>query len=264
MLRLFEKRDDKVKRLENDLKHARDAANLLLQTKVAEAMATRMLKLYNRDFVELQNYVHNGIIKKASIVQKMPNALAFYRKLILGYELAPKRILEIGVKGGGSLVLWRELFPEAEIVGLDIKLPKMPPPERVSFVRGDQSDHSVLAKLARDYGPFDLVIDDGSHVSEDQRKTFCFLIDHLTEGALYVIEDIEAVNADTSKGKVHYGNDIWGDFIRAAFSMFQRGNYQELPVHEDLSPILPRITDIIMSETLFAMQVGCRPMPENS
>ena len=34
------------------------------------------------------------------------------------------KLLEIGVYKGGSLLLWRDYFPQGTIVGIDIKVPK--------------------------------------------------------------------------------------------------------------------------------------------
>jgi hypothetical protein len=45
--------------------------------------------------------------------------------------------------------------------------------------------------LAAAEGPFDVVIDDGSHVSAHQITSFYFLFNHLRAGGFYVIEDIQ-------------------------------------------------------------------------
>lgn len=97
----------------------------------------------------------------------------------------PKRILEIGVKQGASIRAWKELFPEAEIHGLDLfeEFPK-PDIEGVTFHKGSQCDWRILERL-RDI-KFDLIIDDGSHNARDQWITFFGLVGY---GMTYVIED---------------------------------------------------------------------------
>lgn len=83
----------------------------------------------------------------------------------------PNRILEIGVKEGASIRAWREIFPEAEVHGLDLfkefPIPDIP---GAVFHQGDQTDYKLLQHL-RKY-EFDVIIDDGSHNSRDQLITF--------------------------------------------------------------------------------------------
>lgn len=99
------------------------------------------------------------------------------------------KVLEIGVSHGGSLQLWKEYFgPGARITGFDID------PRCRDFVEPqievytvDQSDSRELARLSQILGPFDIVIDDGSHVLEHQEGSFTTLWPN-TEG-VYLIED---------------------------------------------------------------------------
>jgi hypothetical protein len=58
-------------------------------------------------------------------------------------------------------------------------------------VQGDQSDKELLAELAGSYGPFDLVIDDGSHLGVHQHASFAALFPSVRPGGWYVIEDLE-------------------------------------------------------------------------
>jgi hypothetical protein len=78
-------------------------------------------------------------------------------------------ILEIGVggqetnTGGASLRVWRSFFPAATIIGVDLYAKQLPPEQRITIVQGDQGDAAFLADLGKRFGPFDVVIDDGSH-----------------------------------------------------------------------------------------------------
>lgn len=96
----------------------------------------------------------------------------------------PKKILEIGVKEGASIRMWKEWFPNAEIHGLDLfeEFP-IPDIEGVIFHKGNQLDHVLLHTLRKEN--FDLIIDDGSHNSRDQLVTFFSLYN----GKTYFIED---------------------------------------------------------------------------
>jgi len=108
----------------------------------------------------------------------------------LGREI---KLLEIGIYKGGSLQLWRDYFPLASIVGIDIKLPEQfVPGERIQVFQGSQSDKRFLSEVANKVAPegFDIIIDDASHIGELTKTTFWHLFDnHLKPGGLYAIED---------------------------------------------------------------------------
>lgn len=95
----------------------------------------------------------------------------FYEQEFNKRNFVPKRILEIGIKDGASLRMWKEFFPEADVVGVDITLPKKQTPNGVSWIQGNAYSKDVLDYLEDDCrrnGKFDLVIDDGSHIWSHQ------------------------------------------------------------------------------------------------
>lgn len=98
----------------------------------------------------------------------------------------PRSILEIGVKEGASARAWRDIFPEAQITGLDLfeefKMSSVIGP--ANFIKGNQCDWRILEEL-RKYN-FDVIVDDGSHNARDQMITF-FGLAHA--GCHYFIED---------------------------------------------------------------------------
>jgi SAM-dependent methyltransferase len=102
-------------------------------------------------------------------------------------------LLELGIRNGGSLLLWRDYFPRGTIVGLDIKVPEhFQPTDRVRLFEGSQTDRAFLSRVANETAPegFDIIIDDASHVGEFTKVSFWHLFEnHLKPGGLYVIED---------------------------------------------------------------------------
>lgn len=104
----------------------------------------------------------------------------------------PIRLLEIGVLDGGSLEAWHRIFgPHSLIVGLDIN-PNCQSLECESFkIRiGDQGEPATWASLKDEFGRFDIVIDDGSHIGFSQIRTVEGAISTvLVDGGLLVIED---------------------------------------------------------------------------
>jgi demethylmacrocin O-methyltransferase len=108
------------------------------------------------------------------------------------------KVLELGVGGysspewgGGSLRMWRHYFPRGLVYGLDVFDKSALDRPRMKTVLGDQSDPVFLAELAGRIGPFDIVVDDGSHLSSDVITSFTALFPHVRPGGLYVIEDLQ-------------------------------------------------------------------------
>jgi len=99
-------------------------------------------------------------------------------------------ILEIGVDNGDSLRLWRDYFSNANICGIDI-VKKDFMIDNVDIICGDQSDIEFLSSVIEKYKKFDIIIDDGSHVSKHIIKSFNYLFDHLNKDGLYVVEDLQ-------------------------------------------------------------------------
>ena len=108
-------------------------------------------------------------------------------------DFEPLRIIELGINRGGSLALFANAFKKSNIVGVDInhgticsqaKLHFENHKDRIQIVQTDQADKELLK-----YGPFDLIIDDGSHRNEDMKASFNLLWPELKSGGFYVIED---------------------------------------------------------------------------
>jgi hypothetical protein len=99
-------------------------------------------------------------------------------------------ILEIGVDNGDSLRLWRDYFPNANICGIDI-LKKDFKINNVEIMCGDQSDENFLSTIVDKYKKFDIIIDDGSHISKHIIQSFTYLFDYLNNNGIYVVEDLQ-------------------------------------------------------------------------
>lgn len=100
-------------------------------------------------------------------------------------------VLEIGVQNGGSLKMWKEYFKNAKIYGLDIdpSCQKFGNKNTRIFI-GDQSNLNFLNETAKIIGELDIIIDDGSHIMQDQIISLQTLFPYLQEGGIYLIEDL--------------------------------------------------------------------------
>lgn len=119
----------------------------------------------------------------------------------------PLRLLEIGVggykdpdEGGQSLRMWRDYLPKATIVGVDLFSKTLDLGDRVTIVRGSQADPDFLRQLHERSGPFDVVVDDGSHVNWHRNLTFEVLFPLLADDGLYVMEDLHTAYLRTFYG----------------------------------------------------------------
>lgn len=115
-----------------------------------------------------------------------------YEKWLPFNRLEPITILEIGVLNGESLETWREYYPNAKIVGIDImhQCKRYEDQNRNIFVEiGSQDDPEFLQRVATKHGEFDLIVDDGSHINQHVITSFIHLIDSVKPEGVYVIED---------------------------------------------------------------------------
>lgn len=118
-----------------------------------------------------------------------------YESLFQSLRDMPIRILEVGVCSGASLKVWEEYFthPDAEFVGFDISK------ENIRYTFGERTKF-LIQDATRDApeGLFDVIIDDGSHVLNDQLGALQLLASHLKPNGVYIIEDLQSMeNANT-------------------------------------------------------------------
>lgn len=111
---------------------------------------------------------------------------------------APIKLLEIGIggysragAGGASLRMWKAFFPHGQITGLDLQDKSFVNEERIRAFQGDQTDAALLHEINTLAGPFDVIIDDGSHRSAHIIATFEILYPLLKDGGIYVVEDTQ-------------------------------------------------------------------------
>jgi len=121
------------------------------------------------------------------------NYVEIYSVLFEPFRLNEINLLEVGVCEGPSIRVWREYFPKANIYGWDIRnkyLNTIRNIERVFPRQVDQSNKQQLKDGAKLDGPFDLVIDDGSHEGPHQILTFETLWPHVKPNGYYIVEDV--------------------------------------------------------------------------
>jgi hypothetical protein len=115
-------------------------------------------------------------------------------------------IIEVGILKGTGLAIWSDLFPQSQIIGLDIDLSHFH--DNMAFLKslnafshGDVAVHEFdqfldntdyLKQMLRG-GTIDIMIDDGFHSEETIMKTFESAKPHLAPQFVYFVEDNEKV-----------------------------------------------------------------------
>lgn len=101
-------------------------------------------------------------------------------------------IFEIGICEGYSLLAWKLIFPNAHIYGIDVAEKSMLTGDpRITTELLNANHRDKLTEFAEKYGPFQMIVDDGSHVTGDQINAHSTLFKYLAPGGVYVIEDIQ-------------------------------------------------------------------------
>lgn len=126
------------------------------------------------------------------MIHKWLHYFPVYERYLGRYRWKRLTMLEIGVAHGGSLQMWRAYFgPRARIVGADINPRVASLAERgIALEVGDQSDPAFLQRLVDRHGPFDVILDDGSHRPAHQIASITHLWPALAEGGTYIVEDL--------------------------------------------------------------------------
>ena len=126
------------------------------------------------------------------VIDKWTHYFPAYERHFSKFVNTDVTFLEIGCFQGGSLQMWkRYLGPYAKIVGIDIDPTCMGQEEDQISVRiGRQADTNFLQSVIDEFGPIDVVLDDGSHMMSDLRASFNYLYPHVSRNGVYFIEDL--------------------------------------------------------------------------
>jgi len=101
-------------------------------------------------------------------------------------------LLEIGVMDGASLRMWAEYYPDAAIYGVENHDGRATSAKvnGAAILHGDATDPEFIRDVIIPLGPFDVIIDDGSHMTKDQQDSLFHLMASVVPGGVYVVEDL--------------------------------------------------------------------------
>lgn len=140
---------------------------------------------------------HNG-----RSAHKWKHYFPAYERHFSRYINRPLNFIEIGCGLGGSLQLWkRYLGPHAQIIGIDINpLCAEYQEDQIAIRIGSQADEAFLATLLDEFGPADIILDDGSHFMSDITTSFKFLYPRMAADGVYMVEDLHTAYWEDYEG----------------------------------------------------------------
>lgn len=131
---------------------------------------------------------------------KMPGAwhgayLPVYAHLFSPLKDTTDSILELGVDGAGSLLMYAEYFHKSRPFGMDIqaKPSALNGNNRVTFIQGDGYTLSSVEMFSK-LGPFAWIAEDGPHSLESQMMFCRHYSPLLSEEGVACVEDVQDVN----------------------------------------------------------------------
>jgi len=122
---------------------------------------------------------------------KWEHYFEIYDHLLGRFYESKIKYFEIGVQNGGSLEIAKKIFShDSFIMGLDIDPNCKHLEGKIAnkIIIGSQVDDTVLSKVS-EFAPFDIIIDDGSHIQSHMIVTFLKIFPLLSQNGVYIIED---------------------------------------------------------------------------
>lgn len=124
-------------------------------------------------------------------VQKPGELIEFLRFLM--FDVKPQVIVEIGVDGGGTLDIWRQVAPV--VIGIDINPRAGEALDEPTIIVGDSHDANTIARLTKQLGgrAIDCLFIDGDHTYDGVRRDYEMYSPLVRSGGLIAIHDIAPI-----------------------------------------------------------------------
>ena len=135
-----------------------------------------------------------------------------YDILFKPIQSTAQNVLEVGIDKGGSILLWKNYFSNANIYGIDCNqegcihgeiLQFLKDAERVVLLTSINAYDSLAIQMIdalsdhnfnQPQPKFDVVIDDGPHTVHSQIKFIELYLPLLSENGILIIEDIQSID----------------------------------------------------------------------
>lgn len=156
--------------------------------------------------------------KTGKVSDKWESYLRYYDGLFAEYRDQEIALLEIGIQNGGSLDTYAEYFKNSRVlIGCDINTRCKNlnySQDKIKVVVGDANSDGTYKEIVNLSPSFNIVIDDGSHVSSDIMNSFICYFPLLEPGGVYVVEDTHTLYSQS------FGGGLLNEF--SAYSFFKK------------------------------------------
>jgi len=176
-------------------------------------------------------------------------------EVLNGFDSKPKKVLEIGTQRGGNVVFLLQVLPAGStVVGIDIHSPVKKLPEAILFIKGSSLKKKVIVEVSKN-GPYDLIIEDASHIQTHVCKNLDNYSQMLKINGVMIIEDTQyAIVAGWGRGVLGRKN-ILNHYTKSYYKKLTFQNGHEVILAAKFNPysiVLTRIqsTDIFRMDSL--------------
>ena len=177
------------------------------------------------------------------MIHKWKHYFPVYERHFNRFRNQAVTVLEIGCGEGGSAQMWKRYFgPYARIIGIDIKPEcKAFEEDQIQIRIGDQGDTIFLDSVMAEFGPVQILIDDGSHLMHHIQRSFAHLYYHplLDTCGVYLVEDLHTA---------YWGEFGGGHLHENSFIETAKRHVDELNAHHSCSAVMPsQFTEMTLS-----------------
>jgi hypothetical protein len=157
------------------------------------------------------------------------------------------KIGEVGILDNNSMLSWREYFPNAELIGFewfDERLQKANNDNisNCKYIKMDVTDKLSIENGLSNCHKFDILIDDSTHIFQDQIRFINIAYKYLNIGGFLIIEDIFLKeNEERYKAELKHLNEYFSSatFIEANHALNHSPNWDNdklLILHRNNKP----------------------------
>jgi len=165
-------------------------------------------------------YLHNFIPIYADLLDAKRDNIRNFFEIGIGSGNNMSHVSKYNYKTGNSLRAWKEYCKNANIYGIDIIEECIFEEPRIKTHICNQNDSEQLKKLMDNLDvKMDVILDDGSHVTEHQVVSFMTLEKYLVDDGIYIIENIIIHNYQTWKNLSVFSDD-YRSYINRKYDVF--------------------------------------------
>jgi len=141
-------------------------------------------------------------------------------------------VLEVGVASGGGMAMLSDVFDTGDVWGVD----QEPKPGLTNVIQSAQDHPGLGLRLMSEHGPFDLVVDDASHMAGPTAETLANLWILVRPGGWYVIEDWNLWDAEGN------ASNLWQKIIGPFMAYPVAGDHKPNPPYSGMLPDVESVT----------------------